>query len=355
MDDDAPLGIGTLAIPAGTIEWLTGDDNPVVAVLTHRELLGEPESPALTALWSRRNTYEPVARILDLMAEDGSWAPPARDYQKYGGSLWQLHFLGELHADGDDPRVKRAAAYTFSRQLADGSWSASNARESGSIPCLTANVGRALARLGYARDERVVTALGYCVRLYESLGAVNCWQSHGYQLNGYCHMLTPKELLFLAEVPRDLWPEGAGELRDACVAALRNKQVFHSLPAEYRAYEQEYWQLPVDEREGLRERFLAAHAPLAYGPKPGWTRFGFPLSYNSDALETLQALARIGEPRRPEYEPALELVRSAADGQSRWLLRTTHNGKMLADVEAKGQPSKWLTLRALTVLAHFSG
>jgi len=355
MNDDAPLAIGTLAVPAGTIEWLTGDDNPAVAVLTRRELLGEPDSPAFAALWSHRNAYEPVARILDLMVEDGSWARPARDYQKYGGSLWQLHFLGELHANGDDPRVRRAAAYAFSRQLADGSWSASNATESGSIPCLTANVGRALARLGYARDERVAAALDHCVRLYASLGAVNCRQGHGYQLNGYCHMLTPKELLFLAEVPHGLWPEGAEELRGACVAALRDKRVLHSLPAEYREYEQQYWGLPVEQREGLRERFLAKHTPLTYGPKPGWTRLGFPLSYNSDALEALHALARIGETRRQEYEPALELVRWAADSRCRWLLRTTHNGKMLADVEAKGQPSKWLTLRALTVLAHFTG
>jgi hypothetical protein len=31
-------------------------------------------------------------------------------------------------------------------------------------------------------------------------------------------------------------------------------------------------------------------------------------------------------------------------------MRTSFNGKMLADVEKRGAPSKWLTLRALQVL-----
>jgi len=37
----------------------------------------------------------------------------------------------------------------------------------------------------------------------------------------------------------------------------------------------------------------------------------------------------------------------------RWKLRTSFNGKMLADVESKGQPSRWVTLRALTALKAF--
>ncbi len=104
------------------------------------------------------------------------------------------------------------------------------------------------------------------------------------------------------------------------------------------------------ERTGFRERFLAEHPELHYKEKAGWLRFGYPLSYNSDALEALWALMRVGEKPRTEYEPALDLVRGAADEQMRWTLRNTFNGKMLADVETKGEPSKWLTLRALQVL-----
>jgi hypothetical protein len=339
------------AVPAETIEWLLEPENPAVAVLTRRELLGESEDSAATAaLWARRNEYAPVAAILDAQLPDGSWAPPARDYQKYGGSLWQLHLLGELWADGDDPRVRRAAEYAFSRQLADGSWSASNGREAGSIPCLTANVARALARMGWARDERVVAALAHVTDLFGRLGVVNCDQAYGYTLNGYCHMLTAKELLFLAEVPQDVWPKGAIELRDECVAMLRDKQIFHSLPLESREFNEILWSTKSDARTGLRETFRAKHPELHYKEKPGWLRFGYPLSYNSDVLEALWALIGVGEAPRPEYEAAIEVVRRTADKQMRWKLRNTLNGKMLADVETKGQPSNWLTLRALQVL-----
>ncbi|HSK48311.1 MAG TPA: hypothetical protein VLA05_09960 [Coriobacteriia bacterium] len=346
--------VGLIAgVPTETIEWLTEPDNPAVAVLTRRRLLGEPDSAATRGLWERRNDYAPVKRILEAQLPDGSWAPPPRDYKKYEGSLWQIHFLGELWADGTDPRVASAARYAFSRQLPDGSWSCSNGRPSGSIPCLTANVGRALARLGHAEDERVASALGYCVDLYRQLGVVDCPFGISYQLNGYCHMLTVKTLLFLAQVPESLWPEGAHELRDACVAELRDKQVLNCLPIEAKEFGELIYSTPSEEREGVRNRFLAEHEPLTYKSKPGWHRFGFPLSYNSDALEALAALAAIGESRRPEYGAALGLVEQSADGRMRWTMRNSFNGKMLADIEAMGRPSKWLTLRALEVLQHF--
>lgn len=340
-------------VPAATLDWLLEPGNPAVAALTRAHLLEQISSAVEDEGWARRNEYAPVVRILDLMQPDGTWAPPPRDYQKYGGSLWQIHFLGELYASRGDERVERAAEYAFSRQLPDGSWSASNAQAYGSIACLTANVGRALARMGWEGDERVVAALRYCVDLYRDLGCVDCREGRLYQLNGYCHMLTPKELLFLAEVPRELWPKGAVKLRDACVSALRDKQVFRCLPVESREFQDLLWSVPAAERHGLRERFLAEHEPLHYKEKPGWLRFGFPLSYNSDVLEALFALAGVGESRRPEYETAVGVVRDAADASMRWTLRTTHNGKMLADVEEKGKPSKWLTLRALRVLQAF--
>lgn len=341
-------------VPDETLAWLLEPENPAVAWLARRTLLGETDSPEISAARERRNDYEPVAQILDAQLDDGSWAPPARDYAKYGGSLWQIIFLGELWADGSDPRVRLAADYAFSRQLPDGSWSCTNKQPRGSIPCLTANVGRSLARLGYERDERVVAALAQVAGVYAEYGSFACPPGGTvFALNGYCHMLTPKVLLFLGAVPLGLWPDGARELRDGAVAALRDKEVFRSLPQGARDFADQVYSAKPAEREGMRERYLAEHGPLVYGDKPGWRRFGYPLSYNSDALEALWALAGVGETRRPEYEAALDLVESAADDRMRWKLRNTFNGRMIADVEAKGEPSKWLTLRALQVLEAF--
>jgi hypothetical protein len=342
-------------VPAATLEWLLEPDNPAVAVLTRRTLLRKADDETSAALWARRNGYPPVAAILDTIREDGSWDVPSRDYQKYRGSLWQIVLLGELYADGDDERVRRGADYAFSRQLADGSFSC-NGKPAASIPCLTANVARGLARLGHARDDRVVRAVASIVALYRDLGALGCSREGVcFTMNGYCHMLAPKVLLLLGVVPHDLWPDGAEELKDACVAALRDKQVYRSLPQGSGEFFDLIYTTKAPDREAVRAKFLAEHSPLVYGDKPGWLRFGYPLSYNSDALEALAALAGVGEPMRPEYGPALEVVRAAADPQSRWAMRNSLNGKMYADVEAKGKPSKWLTLRALQVLEHFEG
>jgi len=141
-------------VPPATLEWLLAEDNPAVAVLTRRVLLGEKDSGETRALWARRNEYPPVAMILAAIDNEGKWTTPGRDYNKYGGNMWQIHFLGELWADPTDARIQAAAEYAFSRQLPDGSWSV-NGRPTAAISCLTANVGRALARLGHARDERV--------------------------------------------------------------------------------------------------------------------------------------------------------------------------------------------------------
>lgn len=335
-------------VPESTQAWLLDADNPAVSVLARRLLLDEDDA----GTWARRNEYEPVRTILVRQQPDGSWATPGRDYQKYGGSLWQVHFLGELQADGADERVRRAAEYAFSRQLPDGSWSC-NGREDAAIPCLTANVARALARLGWARDERVVRALGWIAERHVTSGILGFCEGVDYTLNGYCHMFAPKALLFLAEVPRELWPDGAEQLREDAVAALRDKQVFGCLPQESREFQDLVWSVPSAERRSVRERYVAQHPMLHHKDKPGWLRFGFPLSYNSDALEALIALAAVGEPARPEYAPALEVVKAAADREMRWTMRNSLNGKMLSDVEHKGEPSRWLTLRALTVWKHF--
>lgn len=339
-------------VPQSTLDWLTEPNNPTVAAMTRRDLLGE-SGEEVDSLWSIRNQYEPVSKILEAQAADGSWAPPARDYKKYEGSLWQIHFLGELRADPGDPRIARAAEYAFSRQRPGGLWSC-NGTDSAAIPCLTANVGRALARLGYAKDERVISALGRIAKDTEEQGYLGCPSGVTLSLNGYCHMSAPKILLFLAEVPEDAWPDGAAELCDTCVQALRDKEIHRSLPKESHQFQEVIWEAPASRRPEAKEQFMTEHPELHYGDKPGWLRFGFPLSYNSDSLEALLALAGVGESRRPEYEPAIEAVEQAADEEMRWRMRSSLNGRMLADVERKLGPSKWVTLRALQALQHFA-
>jgi len=67
-------------------------------------------------------------------------------------------------------------------------------------------------------------------------------------------------------------------------------------------------------------------------------------------LETATALAELGYAADPRLAHALQFILGKQDAQGRWKLEGGLNGKLWADVEQKGKPSKWVTLRALFVL-----
>jgi len=95
-----------------------------------------------------------------------------------------------------------------------------------------------------------------------------------------------------------------------------------------------------------------ADYPHPFSAKPGgsWFRFGYPIAYVTDVLQNLEALTALGCGGDPRLAAAVELVQGKQDGQGRWRMEYTYNGKTWVDVEEKGRPSKWVTLRALRVL-----
>jgi hypothetical protein len=86
--------------------------------------------------------------------------------------------------------------------------------------------------------------------------------------------------------------------------------------------------------------------------KFGWKRFGFPLFYNSDILDVLLSLARLNI-LDSRIQDALAVIINTQQPDGKWILKHTFNGKFWCDIEQKGKPSKWITLRALQVLKHF--
>ncbi len=83
--------------------------------------------------------------------------------------------------------------------------------------------------------------------------------------------------------------------------------------------------------------------------KPGWRKFGFPLMYQTDVLEILGILTRLGY-NDDRMGDAVDLMLSKQDDRGRWKLENTYNGRFQVDIEEKGKPSKWITLNALRVL-----
>ena len=99
----------------------------------------------------------------------------------------------------------------------------------------------------------------------------------------------------------------------------------------------------------------AADYPMGYTTKPNgsWFKFGYPIGYVTDVLQILEVLTALGCGGDPRLAAAYELVLSKRDASGRWPLEYTYNGKTWVDVEQKGQPSKWVTLRALRVLRGY--
>jgi len=101
--------------------------------------------------------------------------------------------------------------------------------------------------------------------------------------------------------------------------------------------------------EYLLKHAQAIHGGLSMLPNAA-PRGAMHFSYTSDVLEASLALCEAGYAHDPRLKNAIDLVLAKRDADGRWVMKHSFNGKMWADIETKGQPSKWVTLRALRVL-----
>jgi hypothetical protein len=76
-------------------------------------------------------------------------------------------------------------------------------------------------------------------------------------------------------------------------------------------------------------------------------KLGFPSGYVTDVL---QVLTELGHGDDARLGRAHSWLRDQRTPDGRWLNRYADNGKTGVDVEPQGQPSKWVTLRALSVV-----
>lgn len=88
----------------------------------------------------------------------------------------------------------------------------------------------------------------------------------------------------------------------------------------------------------------------------GYLRFSFPTWWHYDVLRALDYFRDAASERHPELREAIELVESKRQPDGRWLLENTHRGAVHFVMEDGDRaPSRWNTLRALRVLAWYSG
>jgi hypothetical protein len=109
------------------------------------------------------------------------------------------------------------------------------------------------------------------------------------------------------------------------------------------------------ERRLFRRRSTGAAIERDRKGGADWTRFAFPTWWHYDVLRGLEYLRSAGARPDQRAAEAVAVVESKRASDGRWLLEAQHPGRMPVEIDAGvGQPSRWITLRALRVLDWYS-
>ncbi|MFX1476349.1 MAG: hypothetical protein ACFFCO_12870, partial [Promethearchaeota archaeon] len=276
-----------------------------------------------------------VQTILGAQESEGHWGKRNHSYiKKYTATTHQLLILAELGAKLT-PAIERGINHMFEFQLDSGHFTTKlpktargRASQASDMVCFDANILYYMIYFGYLDDSRVIQLVDFLLNHHSSTDGG--WKCRAYPINPdtvfpeNCFMGMCKALRAFSLIPKaQRTSQMSDVIRKVTEIILENK-VYQYLRAP----------------NGMRK------------PKIGWTRFGFPLFYNSDALEVLETLARLNV-HDERMQDAINLVISKQQSDGKWLLKHTFNGRMWHDIEVKHQSSKWITLRALRVLRHY--
>lgn len=335
--------IGMEPLNGNPLPWLLEPDpeNPGVRYFALIKLLDRPsEDPEVVAArWSVMATG-PVPRILQAQEPGGYWVEPGTGYYpKYQGTVWQVISLALLGADGSDHRVEVACEYVLDHSRSYYRGFSADGKPSGMIACLQGNLAAAMIELGWIGDERLDAALDWLARSVTGEGIAPASEADA-PVRYYRSGNSGPGFRCAAN---DHLPCAWGAVK--VVLALGKLSEAQRTPVMREAIEAGV--------EFLLSRDPAvADYPMGYSAKPNrsWFQPGLPLGYVTDFLQILEALVQLGLGADPRLRPALDLLLEKQDEGGRWKMEYTYNGKTWVDVERKGQPSKWVTLRALCAL-----
>ena len=326
-----------------SLDWLleVDPDNPGVRYFALAELLGHPQSdPELITAQQDVMVNGPVPIILANQEPEGYWVKPGPGYlPKYRSIAWQIIFLAQLGADGGHPQVRAGCTYLLDHAISQYGAFSMNGSKSGQIHCLEGNLAAAMIDLGWLGDERLDSALDWLARSITGDGIAPAidkkadvrYLRSGNSAPGFacsannhlpCAWGAVKAMLALSKVPETARTPAMNAAIETGVDFLLSTD---PATAEY---------------------------PMGYSEKPNrsWFHFGYPIAYVTDVLQNLEVLTTLGYGRNPRLANALDLLLSKSDDQGRWKMEYSYNGKTWVNIEEKGQPSKWVTLRALRVL-----
>ncbi|MDH5754540.1 MAG: hypothetical protein OEY95_04995 [Candidatus Bathyarchaeota archaeon] len=254
--------------------------------------------------------------------------------------------------DRSDERVRNACEYIFQFQLDEGGFS-SYTRERAlkeyewlrgkgkKLPspnewvsslvfehqysCLTGNMAAALIRIGYLNDQRVKKALKWLVKIQNMDGGWLCpyWRAHIKDMHG-CFYGTICPMEAFSEVPRKNLTKEMEQAMERGAEFLLMHRLFKADHHDYK---------------------IINHS---------WLKLGFPHFYGYNILRGLDVLTKLGYVKDERLNDAVEILLQKRQNNGTWILESTPIGRMQTNKEAKGKPSKWITLLALRILKRLS-
>lgn len=306
------------------MEWLS-DSDPSIRWQVMRDLTDEP-ADAVAGERSRVAAEGWGARLLNLQAADGRWGDGT--YHPYWTSThYTLMLLRNLGLDPDSAPARRAIELVADKVRWEGvlpddeAWHG-NRFFSGEVDtCIN---GMVLALGGYfGRPSETLMERLIAEQLDD--GGWNCWAGDAF----------PEETAGGSSLNTTICVlEGLLEYERATGAAA---------PEVTRARERG--------QEMLLERRLLRPLPTDEEIDQGWRRPSVPDTFLYDVLRGLDYLRAAGVEPDDRMGEAVDLIETQRLVDGSWLLHEPHPGEYHFEMEKVGEPSRWVTLRALRVLA----
>ncbi|MCR8671277.1 hypothetical protein [Agrococcus sp. HG114] len=305
-----------------TTQWLL-DADPAIRWQVMADLL-DADADAVARERSRVAREGWGAALLAARGADGQWAGGAhfpKAEPVLPGQPWTstAHVLTELRLLGVDPAdaAVREAIDDVAR-VTRWEYDDEPFFEGEVEPCINAALVTNALYFGVEVDPIVERLLGE--RMAD--GGWNCEQEHGSVRSSFDTTIGVLEAL-----------------------AAYGREHDDPRVAEARASGEEY----------LLERHLMRRRSTGEIPKATYVQLAFPPRHEYDVLRALEHFRAVGAPVDERMREALDLVRSKRRDDGTWALDVVHGGDAINDYGRPGEPSRWITLKALRVLRWADG
>jgi hypothetical protein len=306
---------------SSVIRWLL-DSDPSIRWQVLRDCT-DTSAPVVTTERSRVALEGWGRRLLDQQRADGQWGDGVTT-PFWWSNLYTLVFLRDLGLDATSLRARTAIDRVRGNVTWGPGFGDSPFFEGEVEPCIN---GRVVAVGAYFGQEsnRLVNRL-----LSEQLGdgGWNCEAERGSVRSSFHTTICVLEGLLAFE------------------------QAFGATPTvtEARKRAQEY----LLERRLLR-RLSTGEVIKDRKGHQDWTQFAFPPLWHYDVLRALDYLRAAGVQPDARVEEAIAIVLERRQDDGRWLLDLRHQDTLHEELAgAVGEPNRWITLRALRVLAWYA-